>query len=190
MTIYRWLIVALWLGLGAYWAVSAIGVKRTLGTRGTWKEIGLRLLVGVLVLLLFAVPPVRHLFRRLQEDQARSALAGIIGVILCAAGIGLMAAARVHLGRNWGMPVSRKENPELVMSGPYAYLRHPIYGGVIVAMLGTTIGASVFWAVPLLLFSVYFVYAARREERIMITEFPEQYPAYMRRTRMLLPFVL
>jgi len=190
MTIYRWLIVALWLGLGAYWAVSAIGVKRTLGTHGTRKEIGLRLLVGVLVLLLFAIPPVRHVFRELQADQTRSALSGIIGVILCAAGIGLMVTARVHLGRNWGMPVSRKENPELITSGPYAYLRHPIYGGVIVAMLGTTIGASVFWAVPLLLFGVYFVYAARREESLMMTQFPEQYPAYMRRTRMLLPFVL
>jgi protein-S-isoprenylcysteine O-methyltransferase Ste14 len=58
------------------------------------------------------------------------------------------------------------------------------------AMLGTTIGASAFWAVPLVLFSVYFVYAARREETNMIIQFPEQYPAYMRRTRMLLPLVL
>jgi len=190
MTIYRWLIAALWLGIGAYWAVSAIGVKRNLGAGAAWKEFGLRLLVVALVLLVLAVPPVRHMFRELQADQTRSALLGIIGVVLCAAGVGLMLAARIHLGRNWGMPVSRKEDPELITSGPYAYARHPIYGGVILAMLGTTIGASVFFAVPLLLFSVYFVYAARREENIMITQFPEQYPAYMRRTWMLLPFVL
>jgi protein-S-isoprenylcysteine O-methyltransferase Ste14 len=101
-----------------------------------------------------------------------------------------MVAARIHLGRNWGMPVSRKEDPELIMSGPYAHVRHPIYGGIILAMLGTTIGASVFWAVPLVLFGVYFVYAAHREENHMITQFPEQYPAYKRRTRMLLPLVL
>ena len=145
MTIYRWLTAALWLGIGAYWAVSAIGVKRNLGAGAAWKEFGLRLLVVALVLLVLAVPPVR---------------------------------------------ISRKEDPELITSGPYAYARHPIYGGVILAMLGTTIGASVFFAVPLLLFSVYFVYAARREENIMITQFPEQYPAYMRRTWMLLPFVL
>lgn len=190
MTIYRWLIVVLWLGLSAYWAASAMGAKRDLGTRATWKEIGLRLLVGALVLLLLAVPPVHHLLRELQADQTRSARLGIVGVLLCAAGVGLMVAARIHLGRNWGMPASRKENPELITSGPYAYLRHPIYAGIILAMLGTTIGASVFWAIPFLLFSVYFVYAARREENIMITQFPEQYPAYMRRTRMLLPFVL
>ena len=88
------------------------------------------------------------------------------------------------------MPVSRKEDPELVMSGPYAHVRHPIYGGIMLAMLGTTIGATVFWSVPLLVFSLYFLSAARREESIMIAQFPEQYPAYMRRTRMLLPFVL
>ena len=190
MTIYRWLIVALWLGLGAYWAASAIGVKRNLSTRATWKEFGLRLLVGVLVLLVLAVPPVRHLLRELQADQTRSALLGISGLLLCAAGVGLMVTARIHLGRNWGMPVSRKQDPELITSGPYAHVRHPIYGGIMLAMLGTTIGASVFWAVPLVLFSVYFVYAARREEINMITQFPEQYPAYMRRTRMLLPLVL
>jgi protein-S-isoprenylcysteine O-methyltransferase Ste14 len=57
-------------------------------------------------------------------------------------------------------------------------------------MLGTTIGASVFWAVPLVLFGIYFVFAARREENNMTMQFPEQYPAYMRRTRMLLPLVL
>jgi protein-S-isoprenylcysteine O-methyltransferase Ste14 len=189
MTIYRWLIVALWLGITAYWALSAIGVKRTVGAAAPWKELGLRLLVVALVLFILAVPPLRHRFRELQADQTQSALLGLIGVALCAAGAALMVAARVHLGRNWGMPISCKEDPELITSGPYAHVRHPIYGGIIIAMLGTTIGATVFWAVPFVLFSLYFVYAARREENIMITQFPEQYPAYMRRTRMLLPFV-
>ena len=189
MTIYRWLILALWLGLAIYWAASAIGVKRNLDSRANWKEFGLRLLVGALVLLVLAVPPLRHLLGQLQADQARSAVLGIIGVVLCVAGIALMVAARIHLGRNWGMPVSRKEEPELVMSGPYAHVRHPIYGGLLLAMLGTTIGASVFWAVPLVLFTGYFIYAARREESNMLRLFPEQYAAYRRRTWMLLPLL-
>ena len=190
MTMYRWLIDLLWLGLGAYWAVSAIGVKRNLDSRAIWKGMGLRLLLVALALLVLAVPPVHHLFGELQADQKRSALLGIVGVVLCAAGVGVMVAARIHLGRNWGMPTSRKEHPELITSGPYAYVRHPIYCGIILAMFGTMIGASVFWAVPLLLFTLYFVYAAHREEDFMIAQFPEQYPAYQRRTRMLLPFVL
>ncbi|MFY9835517.1 MAG: isoprenylcysteine carboxylmethyltransferase family protein [Xanthobacteraceae bacterium] len=188
MTIYRWLIVALWLGLIPYWVVSSIDAKRSLGPRQTWHGIGLRLIVVALALAILAIPPVRQTFRDLQAYQARSVVLGVAGVVLCVAGVGLAALGRFYLGRNWGMPGSRKENPELITGGPYQYVRHPIYGGVMLAMLGTAIGASAFWVVPLVLFSGYFVYSARREEKIMIAQFPEQYPAYMRRTRMLLPF--
>jgi protein-S-isoprenylcysteine O-methyltransferase Ste14 len=188
MTIYRSLIVALWLGLIVYWAVSSIGAKRSLGPRQTWNGIGLRLIVVALVLIVLAVPPVRQTFRDLQAYQTRSMVLGFAGVVLCAAGVGLAVLGRLYLGRNWGMPGSRKENPELVTNGPYQYVRHPIYGGIMLAMLGTAIGASAFWVVPLVLFSGYFVYSARCEEKIMIAQFPEQYPAYMQRTRMLLPF--
>jgi protein-S-isoprenylcysteine O-methyltransferase Ste14 len=190
MTVYRWLIVALWLGFIAYWAVSAVGAKRSLGSRQARNEIGLRLLVVAVVLIVLAVPPVRHTFRALQAYQTQSVVLGIAGVALCVAGVGLAVLARHYLGRNWGMPVSRKENPELVTNGPYRYVRHPIYSGIMLAMLGTAIGASAFWVVPLVLFGGYFVYCARREEKIMIAQFPAQYPAYMRRTPMLLPFTL
>jgi protein-S-isoprenylcysteine O-methyltransferase Ste14 len=190
LTIYRWLIVALWLALISYWVISAVAAKRSLGSRQTSNEIGLRLIVVALVLIELAVPPVRHALRDLQAYQTQSAALGIVGVVLCVAGVGVAILARLYLGRNWGLPVSRKENPELVTNGPYGYVRHPIYGGIMLAMLGTAIGASVFWIVPLILFGGYFVYCARREEEIMIAQFPEQYPAYMRRTRMLLPLVL
>jgi protein-S-isoprenylcysteine O-methyltransferase Ste14 len=165
-----------------------MSAKRSLGPRQTWNGIGLRLIVVALVLIVLAVPPVRQTFRDLQAYQTRSMVLGFAGVVLCAAGVGLAVLGRLYLGRNWGMPGSRKENPELVTNGPYQYVRHPIYGGIMLAMLGTAIGASAFWVVPLVLFSGYFVYSARCEEKIMIAQFPEQYPAYMQRTRMLLPF--
>jgi protein-S-isoprenylcysteine O-methyltransferase Ste14 len=50
--------------------------------------------------------------------------------------------ARRHLGRNWGMPMSRKEQPELITSGPYALIRHPIYSGLMLAMLETLVAAT------------------------------------------------
>jgi protein-S-isoprenylcysteine O-methyltransferase Ste14 len=88
------------------------------------------------------------------------------------------------------MPMTRKERPELVTSGPYAYVRHPIYTGILVAVFGSAIGTSPFWLIPFVLLGIYFVYGARREEKLMMEQFPEQYPQYMSRTKMLVPFVL
>jgi protein-S-isoprenylcysteine O-methyltransferase Ste14 len=107
--------------------------------------------------------------------------------VLCVLGFGLGVYARWHLGRNWGMPMSRKEQPELVTSGPYAFIRHLIYTGLILAMLGSAIGVNIFWAVLLVPVGAYFIYSARQEESAMLQLFPEQYAAYMARTGMLAP---
>ena len=88
------------------------------------------------------------------------------------------------------MPMTRKERPELVTSGPYAYVRHPIYTGILVAAFGSAIGTSAFGLVPFVLLGIYFVYSARKEEKLMMAQFPEQYSQYMNRTKMLVPFVL
>lgn len=190
MTIYTRIITALWLVFIAYWAISAMTAKRSVGRRAWSKEIGLRLSVIALVVIALHSPGLRHVLRNVQAYEAGSTLMGLIGVVFCALGIGFAIVARVYLGRNWGMPMSRKENPELVTTGPYALVRHPIYTGMFFAILGSAMGASIFWALPLILFGAYFIYSARREEKLMIEQFPEQYPAYMKRTKMLLPFVL
>ena len=85
--------------------------------------------------------------------------------------------------------MSRKEQPELVTSGPYSRIRHPIYTGLIVAMLGSAIAVSIVWALVLVVVGAYFVYSARREEAMMLQQFHEQYAAYMARTGMFLPKV-
>jgi protein-S-isoprenylcysteine O-methyltransferase Ste14 len=190
MTIYQWLIISLWLVLIVYWAISGIGVKRSVGGQAWGKESRLRLIVIVLILLALNIPVLRHALKKAQAHIVSSTPLGIIGVVFCALGIGLAIWARVYLGRNWGLPMSRKENPELVTTGPYAYVRHPIYAGMLLAMLGSTIGENVFWVQPLILFGAYFIYSAQREEKLMIELFPEQYPTYMKRTKMLLPFLL
>ena len=192
MTIYNWLITALWLVFIAYWAIAAGGVKRDIGGAWVWRrEIGLRLGVLVLVLLALRISVFSHASRNARSFAVNASMPmGLIGVVLCALGIGLAIRARVSLGRNWGMPMSRKENPELVTTGPYAFVRHPIYAGLLLAMLGSTIGESAVWVLPLILCGAYFIYSARREEKLMIEQFPELYPAYMRRTKMLLPFIL
>lgn len=191
MDIYNSSILALWLIFLVYWAISAFSMKRSVGARaGRRSEAGLRLGIMVVVVLATRISMVNRALRNGQAYMPSSTLMRIIGVLLCALGVGLAIWARVTIGRNWGMPMSQKENPELVTSGPYAFIRHPIYTGVLTAMLGSVIGHDVIWLLPLILFGAYFAYSARREEKLMIEEFPEQYPAYMSRTRMLLPFVL
>jgi protein-S-isoprenylcysteine O-methyltransferase Ste14 len=190
MTIYNWLIVALWLVFITYWAISAISAKRSIGARAWWEEGGLRLSAVLLVLAAPHFAVLNHARQNVQAHVASSMIVGIIGVALCGLGIGLAILARGYLGRNWGMPMSRKENPELVTNGPYAFVRHPIYTGILLAMLGSAIDEIAFWVVPLMVFGAYFIYSARREEKLMIEQFPELYVAFTKRTRMFLPFVL
>ncbi len=111
------------------------------------------------------------------------------GCALCAAGLAFAAWARVTLGRSWGMPMTLHEKPELVTSGPYRYVRHPIYTGMSAMVIGSTLVflPAVAWCVGML---AYMIVSALREERDMAQRFPEAYPGYRRRSKMLVPFVL
>jgi protein-S-isoprenylcysteine O-methyltransferase Ste14 len=191
VTIYRWLILALWLIFIACWIVAAFGAKRTLSRRAWGREAGLRLVILAVIMLALRTPIFRHAAHHARGHiLTTDPRLGIVGVMLSALGVGLAIWARVYLGRNWGLPMSRKEQPELVTTGPYAFVRHPIYSGIILAILGSAVAETIFWLLPLLAVGAYFIYSARSEERLMLQEFPEQYPAYQKRTKMLVPFLL
>jgi protein-S-isoprenylcysteine O-methyltransferase Ste14 len=190
MTIFHAIIPAIWLCFMVYWGISALSAKRSLGITPWWRQSLLRGGIVILILAAFHFTGAGRLLRAAHAFQARSIVLGAIGAALVLLGIGLAVYARVYLGRNWGMPMSRKEEPELVTGGPYAFVRHPIYTGIILAILGSAIGESLFWLVLLIVFAPYFVYSARREEELMCEQFPAQYPDYMRRTKMIVPFVL
>jgi len=189
--VFREIIGALWLVFIVFWIVSAFGAKRNV-SRVSWRrQAGLRLIVIALILLALRVPMVTDTLRHARPYFVTlDPRLGIAGTILCALGVGLAIWARVYLGRNWGLPMSRKAAPELVTSGPYAFVRHPIYAGIMLAMLGSAVAESILWVLPFLIATAYFIYSARSEERTMGQEFPEQYAAYRGRTKMLVPFVL
>jgi protein-S-isoprenylcysteine O-methyltransferase Ste14 len=184
---YRWIIAGLWLLFVAYWAVAAVGAKRNAGRRRWRSEIGLRLVVILLIAAVLQSRSLREFLVETQRSASRSGVLGWTGVALCLFGFSLAINARRHLGRNWGLPMSRKEQPELVTSGPYALIRHPIYTGLILAMLGSALDVNVSWALLLVPVGAYFIYSARREETVMLQLFPEQYAAYMARTGMPAP---
>jgi protein-S-isoprenylcysteine O-methyltransferase Ste14 len=88
------------------------------------------------------------------------------------------------------MPMTRKDEPEIVTSGPYRLIRHPIYSGILLGILGTALATDIYWLIAFGLLGAYFVYSARVEERLLSDAMPATYPAYMARTKMLIPFVL
>jgi protein-S-isoprenylcysteine O-methyltransferase Ste14 len=187
VSLHRSIIAGLWLLFVAYWAVAAMGAKRD-ASRRLWRGgIGLRLVLILLIAIVVRSPALREFLAETQRSASHSDILGWAGIALCVLGFGLAISARWYLGRNWGMPMSRKEQPELITSGPYAYIRHPIYTGLILAMLGSAIGVNISWALMLVPVGAYFIYSARREEAAMLQLFPEQYAAYMARTGMLVP---
>ena len=186
------LIGCLWLAFTAYWLISSLGVKKTAKASPRRLAMGIRLVI-ILVFAVFwrstALEEFSSRFGGLGAPASHAVVAQL-GVLLCACGVGFAIWARRHLGRNWGMPMSLKQDPELVTTGPYALVRHPIYSGMIVAMIGSILGMGIVWLVPFVLSCGYFVYSARTEERLMLGQFPDTYPAYMARTKMLIPFIL
>jgi protein-S-isoprenylcysteine O-methyltransferase Ste14 len=113
-----------------------------------------------------------------------------LGLALFAAGLGLAIWARLHLGRNWGGPMRRKDDPELVTSGPYRLARHPIYTGILTAGTGTVLALDWTWLPAVAIAAGYFTYSAFIEERDLIEQFPQAYPRYRQATKMLVPFLL
>lgn len=112
------------------------------------------------------------------------------GTILFVAGLAVAVWARVNMGRNWGMPMSHKTDPELVTSGPYRVVRHPIYSGILLAVLGTALAVNLDWLILLAVSTAWFLYSAKVEEQLMTDQFPTVYPAYRDHTKMLVPFLI
>src|SRR6201997_4497281 len=169
-----------WIVFWLYWFASAATSKESV--RGGWRT----RLTGVATVGVFLIIGV---FRD-GSLAVHSLILAAIGTLLFVCGITLAVWARLHLGRNWGMPMTERAEPELVTSGPCRLVRHPIYSGILAGVLGTAfvtnlIGLTIFVAA-----GAYFYYSAAVEEKNLTATFPTAYPAYRSRTKMLIPFVL
>ena len=170
-----------WAAFWMYWLAAAFSMKRG---RVRWsRELWVRALIVVIVIVLIRL----HVFRGhgLSTDSWRAG----IGLVAFAVGLGFAIWARVIIGRNWGTPMMQKDEPELVTTGPYRPVRHPIYSGILLAGVGTAVALSWVWLFAAGLAGVYFVYSAIVEERYMTEKFPDAYLAYTRSSKMLVPFV-
>ncbi len=122
----RTAIAIAWIVFWVYWLASAFGVKEGRASRRRIPLNGLSALSVILLLRVF----------RGGSLVVHSPVLGAIGAVVFASGIALAIWARVQLGRNWGMPMTQKAEPELVTSGPYRFVRHPIYSGLLAGAPG------------------------------------------------------
>ena len=113
-----------------------------------------------------------------------------LGVFICILGVCFAIRSRIQLGKSWGLPMSINESPVLVTTGPYRIVRHPIYAGLCLAMLGSMVTAGALLFFWYFIWTLYFIYSAVEEEKVMLLQFPDEYPEYKKATKMMIPFVL
>jgi protein-S-isoprenylcysteine O-methyltransferase Ste14 len=179
----------LWLAWLAYWFLAAFNVK---ATRRRERFSSLILNRGLLVIGALLLAFERQ---RLPWLSARflppSAAFYWIGLALVAVGLAFSVWARRHLGRNWSGIVTVKQDHELVRSGPYGLVRHPIYTGLLLAILGTAVAIGEWRAlIAFALMTIGLVLKLRTEERFMSETFGEQYALYRAEVPALIPFVV
>jgi protein-S-isoprenylcysteine O-methyltransferase Ste14 len=176
-------IIALcWLAFVVVWMVTALFVKRTVERSLSWAR------PFALVALIFIAATLRMTVMR-QPLWHASALVGALASVVTVAGLVVAVWARLTLGANWSGTITFKEGHELIQRGPYAYVRHPIYSGLLLMGLGTAIESarpSTFLFVAAS--TVMMMIKAHHEERLMSRHFPA-YDEYRRRVKALIPGV-
>lgn len=188
-SMYSALIAVIWFIFLVYWAISAFNTKRTVYREKSLPRMIVALFMIIAVLFLVRSDLLGDFFQ--YRIFPGNDLWAIIGTILTAAGIFFAIWARVHIGRNWSGTVTLKENHELVQSGPYKIVRHPIYTGVILAFLGTAVAIGFVSALlATLICFIGFWIKLKQEERLMMKQFPKQYPQYKKKVKSLIPCVL
>jgi protein-S-isoprenylcysteine O-methyltransferase Ste14 len=181
MHVVATIILVVWIVFWISWLAAAVGVKQ--GQSRWGRSAGIRIALVLIAFLLIRARVVKG-----QTITSDPWLEGI-GLAVFLAGLSLAVWARFSIGRNWGAPMSEKVNPELVTAGPYRGVRHPIYSGILLAMVGTAVAVSWYGLIAVAVFGAYFIYSAVMEERYMTGRFPETYPEYKHSTKMLVPFI-
>jgi protein-S-isoprenylcysteine O-methyltransferase Ste14 len=187
--VLRAFIPALWILWLAYWIVAARSTyetKRRESFASRLSHYGLLIAGGILL----GVP---NILGPSLEARFHGRTPGWLmpATVLVVLGLGFSAMARARLGSNWSAEVTVKQGHELVRDGPYSLVRHPIYTGVLLALVGTAVAVGNWRAIiGLALVVAGFVRKLTIEERFMSEQFGETYARYRAEVPALIPFVL
>jgi protein-S-isoprenylcysteine O-methyltransferase Ste14 len=185
---YRLFFPVVWLSFFLYWQVKALNAKTTQRLEPLASRI-LRLFIFLVAIVLLSLTriPLPWLYF---EFWPAGLLPFWLGAAVTIAGLLFAVWARLHLGRNWSRSVTIKQGHELITTGPYTAVRHPIYTGILIGLLGTAIALSqVRGFIAFALFFFAFALKLRMEEQWMSSQFGETYANYAEHTAALVPYL-
>jgi protein-S-isoprenylcysteine O-methyltransferase Ste14 len=174
----------LWMALLGVWVVMWFGTKSVKKRETSWERVQ-HLVPLILGFWLLFEKNWKGLNMRLVPDAPA---AWWLGLVLTATGVAISIWARVSLGTNWSGVVTLKDNHELIRKGLYRWIRHPIYTGILLAMIGTAMikGHLRDWLGFLVVWAAFYI-KARREEGFLRQEFGEGFEEHARHTGMFFP---
>jgi protein-S-isoprenylcysteine O-methyltransferase Ste14 len=182
-------VLGIWIVFWSYWLISAIRNRSTYKRSQSYRS--LLLFMDLLVLIwvfLSILVPVGLLEWSVIPDEIAT---GLFGIIITVTGLGFAVWARMHLGKNWSGRPAIKVNHKLIRTGPYQFVRNPIYTGILVGYAGTAIVIGELWAFLLILIAMAgFLIKIRVEEKVLLEEFGEAYSQYRKEVRALIPYII
>lgn len=181
-TLIEWI----WFAVAGLWLVMAFRTKRTAARQSG----SIRLIAVVIVADILITPPLQSPMIH-HQLWSRSALAGLSFAGVVAAGAAVGVWARLTLAGNWSGAVTLKEDHELIQTGPYRLVRHPIYTALLLMGLGTALYLGQLYGFIIFgLSSALLVWKIRLEEKLMSAHFPTQYENYRRNVKALIPYIV
>ncbi len=186
---YEYFFPVVWIFFFLYWQIKAANTKTTQRLEPAASRI-LRVFIFLIAIVLLSTTriPLPWLYLQLWPVGFWPFW---LGAAVTIAGLLFAVWARAHLGRNWSRSVTIKQGHELITTGPYAVVRHPIYTGVLTGLLGTAIALSqVRGFIAFVLFFLAFWTKLRMEEQWMRSQFGEAYATYAHQTAALVPYLL
>ncbi len=187
--LYESFFPVVWIAFLVYWQIKAGNTKTTQRLEPAASRI-FRVLIFLIAIVLFSVPriPLPWLYIQLWPQGFWPFW---LGAAITVAGLLFAVWAREHLGRNWSRSVAIKQGHELITTGPYSVVRHPIYTGILTGFLGMAIAISQvrgFIAFVLVFLALWMKF--RMEEQFMRSQFGETYATYAQKTAALVPYLL
>lgn len=179
---------AIWAIFAAVWIIGAFTSKRSVRRQSWASRFGM--VGGAIVEYLSLFGAARYFGFAERRFLPDSAIYLWIGLCMTFTGVMFSIWARATLGRNWSGIVTVKQNHELIRTGPYALVRHPIYTGILFALLGTIIFDGKIRSLILIIAVLsVLIHKMKMEEQFMAAQFGSQYTSYRQKTKALLPFL-